>query len=817
MRTFITSALMICLTLSVAFAQSPVKGKISGKVNDAAGKSLEFVTMMLVKAKDSTLVKGAISDVNGAYEFEGIAAGQYRVAAQQMGFRRSFTDAFEVDAEHTTIQVPALQMSEESKSLTEVKVVAKKPFIEQQIDRTVMNVENSIVSSGSNALEVLEKAPGVTIDRQSDQLQLKGKSGVIVMIDGKQTYLSSQEVANLLKNTPSDNIEKIEIITNPSSKYDAAGNVGIINIRMKKNQNFGTNGTLTAGVGYGRFEKYNSALNLNHREGKINAFGNYSYFHNRRFQENEINRVIPYNGTVTYFDQKSYRPNNFDGHNFRGGIDYFISKKSTVGVLATGFINDWQQPNGINHSVMRNADREITMMPTTNVTVKNKWTNLTGNLNYKYDFNGKGRELTADMDYSRFNGDSYNNLVTRYVDANNQTVKPTENVRNDMPSAIDIWAFKADYVHPTKTGKFEAGVKSSYVQSDNDLVYQNLIDSRWIVDATKSNRFKYTENVNAAYASFGGKLSKKTSIQAGLRLEQTLSRGNSVTLNKIVDRNYLNLFPTLFVSRQIDTNNVLNLSYSRRIDRPNYQNLNPFVFYLDPYTYQQGNPYLKPQFTNSIQLTHVYKGAFSTSLSYSRTNDVIVNEVPGQIAEKNITYVTSDNLATQDNVSLTLSFPVRVSKWWNMQNNVTGYYNKFQSPYLGAQYNVDFVAFNLYSSHNFVLGKGISAELSGWYNSAGVFGFYRYQPQGAFSIGVQKSVLDKKGTLKLNINDPFWLNQFKGRANYQDINFAVNARWESRIVRATFTYRFGNQNVKAARQRSTSTEAERNRAGGGNN
>ncbi|MFD1141467.1 outer membrane beta-barrel protein [Larkinella insperata] len=817
MKTFIT-AVCAWLVMTSALAQAPVKGKVRGLVIDPSQKPAEFVTILLLKAKDSTLVKGAVTNDKGLYELDNVAEGRYRVATSLMGYQKVYSEPFAIDAANPDVQVKTLTMLEESKKLNEVKVVAKKPFIEQEIDRTVVNVENSIVASGNTALEVLEKAPGVTIDRQNDNIQLKGKSGVMVMIDGKQTYLSGQEVANLLKNTPSDNIEKIEIITNPSSKYDAAGNVGIINIRMKKNKNFGTNGTAIAGVGYGRYEKANASLNLNHRVGKINAFGNYSYFHNRRFQENELNRIIPYNGKVTYFDQASYRPNRFDGHTFRTGVDYFLNKKSTIGVLATGFLNDWRQDNGINNAIIRNEQGQITLKPTTAVSVKNKWSNLTGNVNYKYDFDGKGRELTADLDYSRFNGDSYNSLNTTYRNANDSIAQAPALVRNDMPSAINIWAFKSDYVHPLKKGgKLEAGVKSSSVQSDNNLIYEDFTDGRWIVNPGQSNRFKYTERINAGYVNFAGKLDKKTSIQAGLRLEHTFSRGNSLTLNRVVDRDYTNLFPTLFVSRQLDTNNVLNLSFSRRIDRPNYQNLNPFRFYLDPYTYQQGNPYLKPQFTNSFQLTHVYKGKFSTSLGYSRTIDVIVDEVPGQIPDQNITYVTTDNLATLDNVSLTMSAPVAVTKWWNMQNNVNIFYNKYQSPYLGAQYNVDFVAFNVYTSQNFVLSKGFTAEVFGWYNSKNIYGFYTVRPQGAFGLGVQKSLMNNKATLKLNVNDPFWLNKFQGYAKYQDIDFKIRARWESRIARLTFTYRFGNQNVKAARQRSTSTEAERNRAGGGNN
>ncbi len=814
---FLAAAL---LTLPTTFAQTATS-KVHGKVQDGAAKPLEFVTLMLLKAKDSTLAKGAVTDAAGAYAFEGIGEGRYLVVATQMGYAKTYSEPFALDAGHPSVALPVLTMREETQLLKEVTVVTKKPFIEQQVDRTVINVENSIVASGNTALEVLEKAPGVTIDRQNDQIVLRGKQGVIVMIDGKQTYLSAQEVSNLLKNTPSDNIEKIEIITNPSSKYDAAGNSGIINIKMKKNQNLGTNGTVIAGAGYGRYEKANGSLRLNHRAGKLNAFGNYSFNHRKSFQENEINRIMPQpDGTFSYFDQASRRPNWFDGHNYRAGLDYFAGKKSTFGVLVTGFSNDFNQDNALNKTVISNQAGEITDKANTWVTVNNGWRNVTGNLNYKYDLNSKGREFTTDLDYSRFDGQSYNRLLTRYFDANDQENRRADETRNDMPSAIDIWAFKADYVHPTKKGKFEAGVKSSYVRSDNNLMYDNREDEDWVRVDSSSNQFNYRENINAVYGNYSVKLDKKTSLQAGLRVEHTKAEGLSETVgidNKRVFREYVNLFPTLFVSRQLDTNHVLNLSYSRRIDRPNYQDLNPFRFYLDRYTYQQGNPYLQPQYTNSFQLTHVYKGAFSTSLGYSRIQDVIVREVPGQVLERNETFVMANNLNTQDNLNLTLSFPVPIRKWWTIQNNVTVLYNQYNTVYLDEVYNVDVVSWNAYMANNFVLGKGLTGELAGWYNSAGLYGFFRSQPMGGFSLGVQKQLFNKKGNVKVNVNDPLWLNRFRGRTEFEQINFRIHSRWESRVARVTFTYNFGNQQVKAARQRTTGTEAERNRAGGGNN
>lgn len=818
MKSVTLSLLLLFLSACiVAFGQSTSKSIISGQVKTTAGQPLEFATVLLVKATDSTaLVKGAISNATGAYAFENIAPGQYRVGAQQVGYAKTYSPPFAVEAGQLGVTAPALALTEASKNLSEVKVVAKKPFIEQQVDRTVINVENSIVASGNTALEVLEKAPGITIDRQNDQIQLKGKSGVIVMIDGKQTYLSVQEVSNLLKNTPSDNIEKIEIITNPGSKYDASGNSGIINIKMKRDKNFGTNGTAIIGAGVGRFEKTNASLNLNHREGKLSAFGSVNGFYGRRFQMNDLNRVVPLAGQTSYIDQSSYRVNQSQNLNVRAGMDYTLTKKSTIGVVVTGFTNTWEQPNGVNTSYIQNANREITLVPTTVNKVVNKWQNLTGNVNYKYDFNGKGREFTADADYSRFTANNSNDMTTTFYNAAGQEVQPSQRFINPMLSNIDIMAAKIDYIHPTKKGKFETGAKSSVVSTDNDMQFFDIVDGREVLNAGKTNLFRYSENINAAYTNYATQLNKKTSIQAGLRLEHTNSEGNSVTLNRVVSRNYVNLFPTLHVSRQLDTNNVLNVSYSRRIDRPSYQDLNPFKFYLDKYTYQEGNPYLRPQMTHSFELTHVFKGAYSTSLGYSRITDIIIREVPGQNPEDSTTFVMTQNLKLQQNVNLTVSFPITVTKWWKMQNNITAVYNKLNTDYRGGQLNVNVLTYNAYTSSTFTLSKTLSGELAGWYNSAGIYGFFTSQPQGAFSLGLQKKVLDGKGSIKVNVNDPFWMNQFRGSTKYQDIDFKIRARWESRVVRATFTYRFGNQNVKAARQRQSATSAEQNRAGGNN-
>ncbi len=803
---FFTKLVALLLVSAPLWAQNTQKGAVSGSVLDERNAAFPFVNILLLKAKDSTLAKGMTSDTDGKFLFEGIETGRYLTLVSMVGYQKVYSPVFTVA--NSEVKLSPVTLATSVELLNEVKVVAQKPFIEQQIDRTVVNVENSIVSAGATALEVLERAPGVVVDQQNDALKLRGKDGVLVQIDGKRSFLSQTELMNLLRNTPSDNIEKIELITNPSAKYDAAGNSGIINIVFKKNKNYGTNGNFTIGGGYmpdGSVGRGNGSLALNHRQGKINIFGNGSVYTGGNVNTNDIYRTIPFEGEVTIFDQQNKRRSNYRNYSLRAGMDYSLTDKTTLGVLASAFLNDWSQPIGNNNTQILDGDSNLVRSFLTQSSNGQKTNNVTANLNVKHKFDDKGKELTFDADYVRYGGQSFNNLNTSYFKPDGTPDGSPDLVRNDMPSTINIGVIKLDYVQTLGKGKFETGLKSSYVKSDNDLTFEVKQDV-WVIDPTRTNRFKYTENINAAYVNYGGKLGEKTSYQLGFRAEHTHSIGNSVTLNDVRDRNYLNLFPSVFLSQQLDSSNVLNFSYSRRIDRPDYQSLNPFEFYLDPYTFQRGNPNLRPQYTHSVQLTHVYKGFLNISISYSHINDLIASEVPRQIASENKTFVTTENLDNQENVNLTVSLPIPVAKWWTLQANLTGSYNRYKTYYGDELYDVNQLNYNVYASNQFKMKNNWSAELSGWYNSPAVYGFFVSRPQGMINLGLQKSIWEKKGTLRLNVSDIFWMNKFQGRAQFQEIDLRVKSTWPSRQVRLTFTYNFGNQNVKGARQRNTGAD-----------
>ncbi|WP_304234254.1 outer membrane beta-barrel protein [Jiulongibacter sediminis] len=819
---------LLLLTFTVmlsAMAKAQQTGTVKGTVLDESSVAMPFSNILLLSTSDSSLVKATASDMDGAFALEDLKMGSYFVKISMVGYQDFNSPKFQLSDAQPDFQFQPLKLQLNTNELAEVTVTAKKPFIEQQVDRTVVNVENSIVSSGNTALEVLEKAPGVTIDRQNDALKLKNKNGVQIMIDGRLSYLSNEALMQMLSNMTSDQISSIEIITNPSSKYDASGNSGIINIKLKKNKAFGTNGTFSVSVGDAYIPnstddlyRASSNLSLNHRNEKVNVFGNLNVGRNTWYNDNTLIRSTNFEGLRSEFDQSSKRFGKGFYTSGKLGMDYFASDKTTFGIMLDA--NNWNGSmvnTGLTEILEISEGNQVrsSLEPYSNRDMDN-W-NVTGNFNIKHNFNDKGKEVTFDADYSGFRNYGFQAFNTAFYDADGQL---TNNLiqQNTTPSDIDIYAAKVDFVIPTESKvKIEFGAKTSYVKTDNNFLFEVQEDGRWLVDDGKTNHFVYTEFVNAAYFNIG-KQWEKIGLQTGLRAEHTTSEGNSITLDQVVPRQYLSLFPTMFLNQKINDKNSIRYSYSRRIGRPNYQQLNPFLFFLDPYTFQRGNEYLNPQFTDNLELTYTFKNAINLSLGYAHTKDNMFDIIE-QDDETRITYQTEKNLEKVENYSANLSFPVPVTKWWNMHNNISVYYARFRdSNVSGGVLDVGQAAYNFYTGSTFSLKKGWSAEANMWFNSPQALGIIRTtKPQYAVNVGAQKSFWEKKGKLKLNVNDLFLTSFFAGDIDYQNVDLKVTNRWTSRRATLTFTYNFGNQNVKASRRRSTATDDLKQRAGGNNN
>ncbi len=820
--------LLLCLLAFASFtslAQNKT-GKVTGTVTDNSAKPLQSASVSLLRATDSTLIKVAVSSKEGKYEFENIATGTYLVSATSVGFEKKFSSSFSISDANAAVSVPALGMVPASKNVGGVTVTAKKPFIETKIDKTIVNVEASPTSAGATALEILEKSPGISIDNDGN-ISLRGKAGVIIMMDGKQTYLSATDLANLLKNTPASALDQIEIMTNPSARYDASGNSGIINIKTKKGSAGGFNGSIMTSLTTSYYKytsdgalyvipKSQNSLNFNYRKNRINIFGNYNPNINQGRNRLDIDRtVLDINKEIDGFNETDTRF-RFRNHNhtLKVGLDFFANKKNTFGVVLSGFSLEGR-PTPRTVSSQSDENHNLMSYMVTNIRNKNSLRNLTTNFNYRHVFDSTGRELSVDLDYIVYDNTLTNNFVTNIYNAADQ-LQGNLILKGYLPADINIYLFKTDYSHPFKNGsRIEAGFKSSYVKNDNQVEYLRFNGTDWLNDS-RSNHFKYNENINAAYLNFNTKI-KKWSFQTGLRLENTTARGYQVKNDSSFKRNFTNLFPTAFVSYEVNKSNQLTISYGRRITRPNYQDLNPFIYFLDSLSFRKGNPFLLPQFTHNIELSHSFKNKLITTLNYNNTTDVLSQIIKPDPDNEDIVYLTPDNIAKFRNIGISITAPLPVTKWWNLNLFVNIYNNRYQGVYENTPVDESFTSFMVNMTQSFTIKPGFTAEVSGFYRARGVEQLNVNEPMGMFSLGGQKTIMKGKGTVRLNLRDPFWLQRYEGKTKYGRVDTRVQNRWDNRQVTASFTWRFGknNQQTPPPRRRNSASQDEQNRVGQG--
>ncbi|MBD0374590.1 MAG: TonB-dependent receptor [Flavisolibacter sp.] len=811
MRKIIALLLAVCIRFS-ADAQTTT-GKITGFVKDDKGAGIPSATVSLLTASNAALVKVAITDKAGLYEFLNIREGKYKLSASSVGFKKDSSAVFELAA-GKTVEVPQITLAAGTTDLANVTVEAKRPFIETKLDKTIVNVEASPGNAGSTALEVLEKSPGVLVNSDG-VISLRGKQGVIVMMDGKPTYLSAADLANMLKNMPASALDQIEIMTNPSSKYDASGNSGIINIKTKKGKNDGFNGSVTLGATTSIYKpeetlyfmpKSQNSFNFNYRKNKINVFGNYNPNLFRGRNTLTIDRKFP-DGSTSDVDTRFRFGNN--NHTLKLGLDWYANKKNVFGVVVNGF-QFMGHPRPRSTTYIRDANGQVLSTLVSNTDNDISFENFTGNLNWKHTFDTAGKELTADLDYVTYDNVSDMLLTTDSYFGGQQA---SLFLRGHLPSNINIYSFKSDYVQPFKGGRFEAGVKTSVVRNDNLVDYKRLMNDQWVPDA-RSNHFLYDENINAAYVNVNRQF-KKWTLQGGLRVENAVAEGDQVTSKESFRRDTTNLFPSAFVSYEVDKKNKLTVSYSKRINRPNYQNLNPFIYFLDSLSYQQGNPNLRPQYTHNFELSHAFKGKFITTLAYNRTRDVMAQILKQNTAEKK-TFLTFDNVARQTNYSLSVTVPLTLAKWWNANFFSTVYRNRYTGIYNTKPIDIKATSFMANMTNTFTLTKTLTMELGGFYRYRSLFDLTIMEPIYQMNIAAQKQVLKGKGTVRLNVRDPFAWQHFEGLTRYEDIDTRFNARPDIRQVTATFTYRFGKNTPQAPRRRNTGgSQEEQNRVGGG--
>ena len=803
--------LLLCVfTGAITYAQ-----QITGSIKDEQGKTLQGATVSLKRSKDSSVVKLGVTNSTGSYMFINIANGKYFINTSHVGYVIKNSPAFEVSGEGL-VPVPEILLSKGSGTLKEVAITSEKPIIEVKADKTILNVEGSVNAVGQDALELLRKSPGVVVDKD-ENLSLSGKNGVQVYIDGRPTPLSGTDLAAYLKTLQSSSIESIEIITNPSSKYDAAGNAGIINIKLKKNKSYGTNGSVNLGYSIGTYPKYNGGFSLNNRNKYVNLYGNYNYNDSRNTMYINLYRKQ----LDTLFDQRSLMSFTGHGHNFKAGADYFINKKSTLGVMLNGNIGENIFANESRTPISYIPSGQLVKTLTASNSTAGKRNSGNLNINYKYA-DTSGRELNIDADRGLYRIKSDQMQPNNYYDKSG-ILYNTRIYNFIAPTDIDIYSLKTDYEQNFKKGRLGFGGKTSFVKTANVFNRYDIISGSRFYDSTRSNSFNYKENINAFYVNYN-KAFKGLMIQFGVRMENTNLEGISdgykwsgtkfITNKDGFKRNYTDFFPSGAITFNKKPTSQWGLRYSRRIDRPAYQDLNPFEFKLDEYTFQKGNINLRPQYTNSFAITHTYKYTLTTTLNYSHVNDVFTQLI--DTAELSKSFITKKNLATQNVVSLNISYPFS-KKWYSVFSNLNANYSHYKANFgTGRTVDLDAYSFNIYQQHTFKLGKGYTGEISGFYTSPSIWqGTFKSTAMWGVDAGLLKTILKGKGTAKIAVSDIFNTMHWGGTSQFAGQYIRANGGWESRLFKVNFSYRFGNNQVKAARQRKTSQEEENQRVSDG--
>jgi iron complex outermembrane recepter protein len=815
MRSFILTCIALLGITTGSFAQQAAR--IVGLLQQPDGQPAEYATLALRKTTDSTTVKGALTGDDGTYEIKDVPAGQYFLTATLVGYAPTHSPVFEYSG--GTYEAAAFSLKENSNELGQVTVTARRPTVEVKADKTILNVEGTLSSTGLNALELLRKAPGVTVDN-NDNVSVKGKNNVQIMIDGRLTPLDGKDLAAFMKSTQAADIASIEIISNPSAKYDAAGNAGIINIRMKKNKSFGTNGNVGTEAIYGQTLKGGMNISLNNRSKNLNVFGSYNNHYGRWHNENNFVRMQD----STNFDQKAKSYNQNKWNSFRTGADWFLNSKHTVGVLVNGNFDDgdWYSRSQTLISQFGSETNPYQKLVASNDNLARNY-NYNANLNYRFA-DTSGHSLNVDLDRGSYQIRAASFQPNYYRSIDEETLISERIFSNSTPTDIDITTAKVDYEQQLWKGTFGLGAKVANVSTDNTFDFFNVVNGQSSLDTSVSNRFLYDERTSAAYVNYNRMFGKKLNVQAGLRVENTDFTGDLLTMNgtdSLISQNYTRLFPSAAITYTINSKLGINATYSRRIDRPSYQDLNPFENKMDELTFQRGNARLRPQFTESFELAPTYQGYPIISLSYSRTKDVFTQVIARSESNPRAAYITQENIADQVNYGASLNLPTPFAKWYEGFVSITAYHSRFSANFQQLGFGIDeveFTAGNVYAEQTVKLPKDWSLELSGWYNTRGFWGTFRSSAQGMMNFAVQKKVMDGKGSVRVRFGDLLGTAGWRGE-NVFTPGLRMNASgvWEARTVTASFSYRFGSNEVKAARQRRTGLEDEKNRVKSGRN
>ncbi len=809
--------LCFLLFLNTLLLYSQTDCLIKGKLVDKSGSPVELATVVLRNTADSTKALIEYSESDGKFQFSSVGYATYIPEVNYIGFEKYKGGIVVIDSRNCMVTLPDIALNTSETMLKEVAVTAKTPYIQRKVDRTVVNVDALIANAGSSTMEALERSPGVSVDANG-AIKLKGRSGVMIFIDDKPTYLTGDELTNLLRSMPADGIKQIEIMTNPPAKYEAAGNAGVINIVTKRNKNPGFNGNVTVNATQGQYTRSNNSLNLNLNRQKFSIYSSFNAGVRNSFQDLTINRYYK-NADLSpsrSFSQNSYIVPHSRSLSGKIGLDYYVSDRTIIGCSVKGLTTPGSTQTD-NFAAVLTPQKDTLQRVIADNFDEDSFNNGTFNINLRHNIDTLGSNIVFDADYVRYSSNSAQTFKN-YIYGGDGMLQYSDRVNGLLPSDIIIYAAKADYTKPLKSGaKFEAGWKSAFTQTDNEAAYTNTIADTTTIDYNLSNRFLYDEWIHAAYINYSQTFGR-VDLQGGLRAESTVLKGNQLGNAQVqgskFTRSYINVFPTFYASWHLDSldKNVLSLSYGRRIDRPLFEDLNPFVKPLDKFTFYAGNPNLLSTYSHNISLTHSFKGIVNTSINYGATIDGINETLE---IKDGIYYSRPGNIDNSQSLTLSVDATIPLAKWYNLivytEGGRLAYKSKLYTEQLNSSGNYMYASLN----NSLQFGKGWSGELRGEYQSDIVVSQLLIKSFGTLNFAVAKKFLKGAGSVKLAFNDILYTRRSDGVINNLALTDADwNSDLDTRTAVITFSYRFGKTMNEKPKHNANGSEDEQRRVKG---
>jgi|GEM_PF-146955 len=782
-----------------------IQTDVYGKISDADSNGIAYANVLLLNERDSILVEGAVTDELGGFVFTGIAKGTYRIESSRVGYLRSYSQPIIVSDEGKLILSPIVLLLNE---LEEVTVKGDKPLYEMAVGKMIINVQSSVTSTGLSVIDILERSPGITVNRQNNSFSVGGKDGVIVLMNGKRNRMPVEGLYQMLAGMSASNIEKIEVMTVPPANYDADGDAGLINIVLQRGgEGIGTHARLTTGLSYGTDPHGNFTLGLNHQGQKISWYGDYSInvivrdeiWESYRASSNDRESLATFNNTDRNVDRTV--------HNYQLGFDYAISPTLMWSGLVSGYSNLFR----LNAPAIASYDYSISPDTLVELTMseRNLWKHQMGNLNLRYAL--PKQVINLNLDYLTYRSTAPSNYHDNYYSELGSFIREEES-RIAKNTPINLWVAKVDHsVNWGRSSVLESGIKGTFSKLTNEVVYEFKQGSSWVRDPSLSNYSVLEEDILATYSSIKIEPDSNTIINAGIRYEYSLTDLTSAEHGQLVDRKYGEFFPSFFIWRRLkSSDHAVQVSYGRRITRPSFNQMAPYVIFIDPYTFFAGNVTIVPTFTHSVKVDYSIK-SFMFSLQYSSDKDLILRHQPHMTPDSDILTFIADNIDSRKTLSASLTFPLKLRDWWEFQSSLTTNVQSVNSELNEEFYKVKLYGIQYNMSHTFQLPQNYKLEFVGFYASPTTNGYFNWKAMGAVNIGMQKE-FDSGGILRVNCKDIFQTNQLRWKSyDGTDIYISGRMRTDPRTLSVTYIRELGNSKIKDARKRTVGSEEEQRR------